>query len=144
MTGARFGPRLPPVCRRAPRIPSAMRLELSQRFYFEAAHTLRRQVETEPSLRIHGHTYIAEVTVCGTADPVSGMLVDLGYLREAVEVVRRQLDHRFLDEVPGLGAPTLERLCAYIAERLHDPRWTLHSVVVRRDASGDACRLLVG
>lgn len=121
-----------------------MRLELTQRFYFEAAHTLRRRVETEPSLRIHGHTYVAEVTVTGQADPDSGMLVDLALLRAAIELVRQQLDHRFLDQVEGLGPPTLERLCAYIAERMHDARWTLHSVVVRRDASGDACRLVVG
>ena len=39
-----------------------MKYELSQRFYFEAAHTLRRQIEAEGSRRIHGHTYIAEIT----------------------------------------------------------------------------------
>lgn len=121
-----------------------MRLELTQRFYFEAAHTLRRQIDAEPSLRIHGHTYVAEVTVTGQPDPLSGMLVDLAYLRQAIEGVRLQLDHRFLDEVAELGPPTLERLCTFIAQRLHDPRWQLHSVVVRRDASGDACRLVLG
>ncbi len=33
--------------------------ELSQRFFFEAAHTLRREVEAEGSRRVHGHTYEA-------------------------------------------------------------------------------------
>ena len=37
-----------------------MRYELTQRFFFEAAHTLQRDVEVEPSRRIHGHTYVAE------------------------------------------------------------------------------------
>ena len=30
---------------------------VSQRFYFEAAHTLNRAYEVEGSRRIHGHTY---------------------------------------------------------------------------------------
>lgn len=118
-----------------------MNYELTQRFYFEAAHTLRRQVDAEPSRRIHGHTYLAEVTVAGTPDPASGMVVDLAHLRRAIEALRDQLDHRLLDEVPGLGPATLENLCAFIARALGDEGWNLAQVVVRREASGDACRL---
>lgn len=119
-----------------------MHYELSQTFYFEAAHTLRRTVDVEPSLRIHGHTYIAEITLGGQPDPDSGMLVDLGHLRRAIETLRRELDHRFLDEVAGLGPATLENLCAYIwraMELLYARQ--LVRVEVRREASGDACRL---
>ena len=68
--------------------------ELSQRFYFEAAHTLNRGIETESSRRIHGHTYEAEVTVAGQPDATSGMLIDLGYLRSEITRVREMLDHR--------------------------------------------------
>mgnify|MGYP000178535474 CR=1 FL=1 len=46
-----------------------MKFELSQRFYFEAAHTLHRTIDAEGSLRIHGHTYHAEVTIAGQPDP---------------------------------------------------------------------------
>lgn len=119
-----------------------MKYELSQTFYFEAAHTLRRKIDVEPSLRIHGHTYIAEVTLAGQPDPESGMLVDLAHLRRAIETLRLELDHRFLDEVPGLGPATLENLCAYLwraFELLYAGK--LACVEVRREASGDACRL---
>ena len=119
-----------------------MKYELSQTFYFEAAHTLRRQIDVEPSLRIHGHTYIGEITLAGQPDPESGMLVDLAHLRRAIETLRRELDHRFLDEVTGLGPATLENLCAYIwraMELLYAGQ--LACVEVRREASGDACRL---
>jgi 6-pyruvoyltetrahydropterin/6-carboxytetrahydropterin synthase len=119
------------------------RYELSQRFFFEAAHTLARDVEAESSRRVHGHTYLAEVTVCGSPAPESGMVVDLAHLRAAIAAVRERLDHHFLDEVPGLKRPTLERLCTYIAEHLQDPRWTLARVSVRREASGDACCLVL-
>ncbi len=118
--------------------------ELSQRFFFEAAHTLNRSIETEGSLRIHGHTYEAEVTVSGQPDTVSGMLIDLGYLRSEIARVRELLDHRFLDEVPGLGAATIENLCAFIHVQLKDSLPGLCAVMVERRASGDRCVLRRG
>jgi 6-pyruvoyltetrahydropterin/6-carboxytetrahydropterin synthase len=115
--------------------------ELSQRFYFEAAHTLKRSIETEGSLRIHGHTYEAEVTVSGYADPNTGMLVDLGYLRQQVARVREMLDHHFLDEIELLGPATLENLCGFIRNQLKPTLPQLSSVLVERKASGDRCVL---
>ena len=117
------------------------RYELSQRFYFDAAHTLRRAIETEGSLRIHGHTYEAEVTVSGYADPKTGMLVDLGDLRQQVARVKEMLDHRFLDEIEHLGPATLENLCGFIKKQLKPTLPQLSSVMVERKASGDRCVL---
>lgn len=42
--------------------------ELSQRFFFDAAHTLHREIESDGSHRIHGHTYHAEVCCAPGAD----------------------------------------------------------------------------
>ncbi len=121
--------------------PRPARCELSQRFYFEAAHTLERSIDAEGSRRIHGHTYHAEVTLLGNPDPASGMLVDLAYLRREVERLRDRLDHRFLDEVAGLGPATLENLCAFIRADLEPVFPQLCAVSVERQASGDRCRL---
>jgi len=118
--------------------------ELSQRFHFEAAHTLERRIDSEASRRIHGHTYYAEVTLRGLPDEDSGMLIDLGEFRRVLVEVRELLDHRFLDDVPGLGKPTLEGLCAFIVARLEGRLPGLASVTLRRGASGDSCRLLLG
>lgn len=113
--------------------------ELSQRFYFEAAHTLHRSIETEGSLRIHGHTYEAEVTLCGYPDPQTGMLMDLGHLRSEIARVRDMLDHRFLDEVADLGPATLENLCEFVRRQLQPTLPSLSSVMIERRASGDKC-----
>jgi len=115
-------------------------VELSQTFYFEAAHSLERKVDAEASRRIHGHTYHAEVALAG---PVSdcGMVIDLGLFRREIERVRAMLDHRFLDEVPGIGPATLENLCAYIVEQLKDALPQLSHVAIERPASGDKCLL---
>ncbi|RQP24335.1 6-pyruvoyl trahydropterin synthase family protein [Piscinibacter terrae] len=117
--------------------------ELSQTFHFEAAHTLVREIDAASSKRIHGHTYHAEVTLRGVPDAASGMLMDLGFFRRELAVVQEMLDHHLLDEVAGLTKPTLEGLCAFIAEKLRAPLPLLASVKVWR-ATGDSCKLIVG
>ena len=120
---------------------SAPTLEISQRFYFDAAHRLLREIEAEGSRRIHGHTYRAEVSIRGAANPATGMIMDLGLIRLEVEKVRSQLDHHFLDEVVGLGIPTLENLCAFIADKMQGYGLKLSRVSVWRESLGDRCDL---
>lgn len=116
-----------------------MTFELSKQFRFEAAHTLRRAVDAEPSRRIHGHSYRAEVVLAGEADPATGMVIDLGLVERALADAREALDHRFLDEVADLGPATLENLSAWIWRRLAPGCPGLARVTVHRDSSGDAC-----
>ena len=118
-----------------------MKYELSQKFYFEAAHTLERKVDSEGSRRIHGHTYHCEITLEGQPAPESGMLTDLGFVRREIERVREKLDHRFLDEVEGIGPATLENLCAYVFRELQETMPALVRVTIERQASGDRCCL---
>lgn len=113
--------------------------ELSKQFRFEAAHTLVRMFDAEPSRRIHGHSYRAVVVVRGRVDPASGMVVDLGLFERALAHARDGLDHMFLDEVPDLGPPTLENLSAWIWQRLEDRCPGLARVTVHRDSEGDSC-----
>lgn len=120
----------------------SMKYELSQRFFFDAAHTLSRKIEAEGSRRIHGHTYHAEVTLSGVPDPQTGMMLDLGFLRLEIERIRLQLDHHFLDEVDGIGAATLENLCLFIYRQLQERLPAISCVMVERQASGDRCRLI--
>lgn len=115
--------------------------EISQSFFFDAAHTLRRDIEAEGSRRIHGHTYNAEVTLSGQIDPATGMVLDLGLVRQAIDRLRPQLDHHFLDEVPGLGPATLENLAAFIWRAVAQELQGLVQVRVWRQGVGDSCTL---
>lgn len=118
-----------------------MLFTVSQRFFFDAAHTLQREIEAEGSRRIHGHTYHAQVSITGPLNADTGMVIDIGHVRKRLETLREQLDHHLLDEVPHLGPPTLENLCIYIANALSDMRPTISQVRVWREALGDACTL---
>jgi 6-pyruvoyltetrahydropterin/6-carboxytetrahydropterin synthase len=118
-----------------------MNYQISQKFYFDAAHTLRREVETNSSLRVHGHTYNAEVALSGQPDPLTGMVLDLGLVRQAIEQLRLQLDHHMLDDIAGLGPATLENLCAFIWRALAPSLPGLAMVRVWRESIGDSCML---
>jgi 6-pyruvoyltetrahydropterin/6-carboxytetrahydropterin synthase len=94
--------------------------------------------ESAGSKRIHGHTYTAEVFVRGERQAETGMVVDLAVLRAVIAAVREQLDHHFLDEVAGLGEPTLENLCVFIYARVAQQLPQVSAVAVSR-AAGDRC-----
>lgn len=114
--------------------------ELTKGFRFEAAHTLPgRAVDAGPSRRIHGHSYRAEVAVRGTPDPTTGMIVDLGMFEQVLAGVRDGLDHRFLDEVAGLGLATLENLAVWIWRGLAPVCAGLARVTVHRDSNEESC-----
>jgi 6-pyruvoyltetrahydropterin/6-carboxytetrahydropterin synthase len=113
--------------------------ELSRQFRFEAAHTLQRTIDAEPSRRIHGHSYRAEVALRGETNPQTGMLLDLGIFEHAIASARDGLDHRLLDEVPDLGPATIENLSAWIWRKLATDCVGLARVTVYRDSSGDSC-----
>lgn len=117
--------------------------EVCQRFFFDAAHRLNRKIEAEGSRRIHGHTYHAEVAVRGPVDPATGMVMDIGLIRVEVAKVRELLDHHYLDEVPGLGIPTIENLCTFIEKTMRDNGLVLSRVSVWRDAVGDRCNMVI-
>lgn len=118
-----------------------MSYEISQKFFFDAAHTLKREVEADSSLRIHGHTYNAEVTLSGVPDALTGMVLDLGLVRLAIEQLKPKLDHHLLDDVAGLGPATLENLCAFVWRELAPSVPGLCAVRIWRESVGDSCAL---
>ena len=118
-----------------------MIFEISQKFFFDAAHTLKREIEADSSLRIHGHTYNAEVTLAGQPDAATGMVMDLGGVRIAIDKLKPRLDHHLLDDVVGIGPATLENLCAFVWRELAPSVPGLCAVRIWRDSVGDGCML---
>ena len=72
----------------------------------------------------HGHNYTLEVTVAGEPDPVTGFVVDLKWLKDAIErEVLAAFDHRHLNlEVPefaeGKLIPTSENIAIAAWKRM--------------------------
>jgi 6-pyruvoyltetrahydropterin/6-carboxytetrahydropterin synthase len=112
-------------------------IELTQEFGFDAAHFLG--AGTAENQRLHGHSFYVEVTLRGEPDAATGFLRDLGEVKAALERVREGLDHRLLNEVEGLGAPTLENLARYIYVRAKASLPEVARVKIRRPSYGQTC-----
>ncbi len=105
-------------------------MQITRRVDFSSSHVCRNPrlgdeenralygLEANP----HGHNYVLEVTVQGEPDPVTGMVVDLRWLKEIItRAVVEPMDHRFLNcEVAPFQTvvPTVENVAIEIWRRL--------------------------
>ncbi len=109
---------------------------ITRKIEFSASHVCRNPALSDAENRAlfgpaanphgHGHNYVLEVTVEGTPDPVTGMVLDLRLLKDILnrEVVETY-DHRFLNrEVAPFDRviPTPENIAIDIWNRLQ-PRF---------------------
>jgi 6-pyruvoyltetrahydropterin/6-carboxytetrahydropterin synthase len=95
-----------------------MRMELRKTFQFEAAHLLPRLPESHKCRRLHGHSFQVDIVVEGECDPKLGWVMDYADISTVFKPFWEQLDHRYLNEVPGLENPTSENIAAWIWSRL--------------------------
>jgi len=108
-----------------------MRVEITQQYAFEAAHRLPRVPADHKCYRMHGHSFRIDVTLAGELDPASGWLMDFGAMDARIEpIIRDELDHRTLNDVPGLENPTSEMLCVWLWRRLERDLPALAAVTV--------------
>ncbi len=85
------------------------------------AHSLRGEV-FGPAQRLHGATYVVDVTFRRMALDADGVVVDIGLAAEALRAVMAELGYRNLDDEPELAGmnTTTEALARVIADRLAD------------------------
>jgi 6-pyruvoyltetrahydropterin/6-carboxytetrahydropterin synthase len=93
-------------------------MEIFREFTFEAAHRLTGVPEGHKCARLHGHSYRVTVHVEGPVGEETGWVMDFGEIKAAFAPLYDQLDHRYLNEVAGLGNPTSENLARWIWARL--------------------------
>ena len=112
-----------------------MMVYLTRRYRFSAGHRLHNDAfGAEENRRVygkcnnpngHGHNYLLEVTVGGTIDPATGMIIDLVAMDGIVnQQVLEKFDHKNLNldmENFRTQVPTTENLCREIYKLLRDP-----------------------
>lgn len=100
-------------------------------FTFEAAHRLPNVPEGHKCARLHGHSFSVAVHVSGPLDPHLAWVRDFADLGAAWAPLHDQLDHHYLNEIPGLENPTSEVLARWIWQRLAPALPGLSRIVVR-------------
>lgn len=97
---------------------------IRKKFKFEGAHILSDSYSKECQ-RIHGHSYVVELFLSTEKLNEDGMVIDFKKLKEIVNPIIQQWDHRLLiengfDEIsykwttPVPFNPTAENMCKYL------------------------------
>ncbi len=92
------------------------RVAVSKTFTFDSAHHLHLYEGKCKSL--HGHTYKLIITISGMVDEL-GITVDFTEIKQLYEeVVKKKLDHQYLNEVLPPMNTTAENMIVWIWEQL--------------------------
>jgi len=106
-------------------------MEIFKEFVIEAAHKLPHVPPGHKCGRLHGHSFRLEIHVSGSVNSKFGWVIDFADIKSAFRPIEEQLDHCYLNEIPGLENPTTENLARWIWDRMRITLPTLSKVVVR-------------
>lgn len=113
-------------------------MEIFKAFTLESAHRLPNVPAGHKCARVHGHSFRVEIHVRGPLHPDLGWVMDFADVKQAFDPLFRQLDHHYLNDVPGLENPTSEHLARWIWQRLQPVLPQLSAVVVHETCTSGA------
>ena len=113
-------------------------MELRKTFQIEAAHRLPNVPTGHKCARLHGHSWSIEVAIEGPVGNDTGWVMDYADLKAAFQPIHDQIDHNYLNEIPGLENPTSERLAVWLWNELK-PRLPLLSELVIAETCTSRC-----
>ncbi len=90
---------------------------IGRTYRFESAHHLPHLPDGHKCKNLHGHNYRVEIVKRGMPD-VRGFVQDFAEVDADVAPLVKMVDHRLLNEVPGLENPTAEVIAAWFFERI--------------------------
>lgn len=105
----------------APKRTSDGRARLQNRigrtYRFESAHHLPHLPDGHKCKNLHGHNYRVEIVVTGALD-ARGFVKDFAEIDAEVMPLVKLVDHKLLNDVPGLENPTAEVIAAWFFARI--------------------------
>jgi 6-pyruvoyltetrahydropterin/6-carboxytetrahydropterin synthase len=93
-------------------------MTIFKEFTFDSAHYLPNVPEWHKCRGIHGHTYRLVVVLEGPLDAELGWVADFGHVKNIVSETVDVIDHKLLNEIPGLQNPTCELLAVWIWNKI--------------------------
>lgn len=99
-------------------LEAAATVDIFKEFVFEAAHRLPNVVPGHKCSRLHGHSFRIAIQISGDVGAQSGWVRDFGDLKTAFAPLYEQLDHNYLNDIPGLENPTSENIARWVWQKL--------------------------
>lgn len=93
-------------------------MEIYKEFAFDSAHFLPNVPDGHKCKNMHGHTYRLKVFVKGIPNPEYGWIMDFKELKDIVANIIDQLDHKLINDIPGLENPTAEHITLWIWNKI--------------------------
>ena len=90
---------------------------IGRTYRFESAHFLPKVPEGHRCRNLHGHNYRVEVVYCGQLDS-RGFVADFAEIDADIAPLLKLVDHRLLNDVPGLENPSAELIARWFLDRL--------------------------
>lgn len=87
-------------------------------FTFDSAHFLTAVPPGHKCSTMHGHTYRLRVYLEGKPGTQTGWIIDFSELKKIVNKPLELIDHKCLNNIPGLENPTCELLAVWLWEQL--------------------------
>lgn len=91
-----------------------MKFQLRQHFQIESARFLPKLPPTHPCSQTHGHSFKVTLLLEAEINPAIGWVIDYNEINEKFSPVLKQIDHKLLNNIPGLENPTSELLAYWI------------------------------
>ena len=92
-------------------------MKIFKEFTFEAAHKLPLVPQNHKCFNLHGHSFKVKVYIEGPLNKM-GWVMDFSELKKICAPYIDQLDHSYLNEIPGLENPTSENIALWLWDRL--------------------------
>ena len=106
-------------------------MDIYKEFHFEAAHLLPNVPPGHKCARLHGHSFQVRLSVSGDAVEPTGWVMDFSDIKASFKPVLEQLDHYYLNDIPGLDNPTSENIARWIWRKLKPGLPQLSQVEIR-------------
>ena len=106
-------------------------------FTFEAAHKLPLVPKTHKCSKLHGHSFQVRISVDGKLNNL-GWVIDYAEIKSACGPIIEELDHSYLNEVPGLNNPTSENIAIWLWKAIK-PKLDILSEIEVKETCNTGC-----
>ena len=113
--------------------------EITKQFTFEAAHYFPNMPEGHIYKKIHGHSFVVEVTFYGKKNKENQWVTDFDELSNSLNEIKKKLDQKCINDIKEIGIPSLENISSWIGKQLKKKYSNVRSIKVSRPSCGEHC-----
>lgn len=93
-------------------------MKIFKDFTFDSAHFLPNVPDGHKCKNMHGHTYRLTVFFEGELVDDLGWVVDFAEVKNVINPIIKEIDHKVMNDIKGLENPTCERIAIWFWDKI--------------------------